>query len=278
LTYQLAAINGTTLHYQALGRGRPVVLIHAGIANLHMWDEQMLALAGSYRPIRYDIRGWGESLDAPGEYSDHADLRALLQHLGESEAILVGLSFGGKVALDFALSYPELTTALVLVGSAVGGYEFVAADIGDELAAFEAAYERGDKAAAAELEAQIWVDGPQRTSDQVDPTFRAQALALIRHTLELPDGPGQRQEPDPPAIERLAEVDVPVLVLRGEYDTMDIQALARLLTDNIPGATQKVIPDTAHLPNMERPAVFNRLLLDFLNGLPEKTAQDGIPE
>jgi pimeloyl-ACP methyl ester carboxylesterase len=265
MTYQFAEINGTKIHYEVRGEGTPVTLIHAGIANLSMWDEQMAALSQHYRVLRYDMRGWGQTPRPDGDLHHHEDLHALLQHVGIEKTAVIGCSFGGKVALDFALAYPEMVSALVLVGSALGGFEWTDEWLVARDEAAEAAAARGDLAAAAELETQIWFDGPGRTPDQVDPTIRKRAYDLSLHTLTLPEGGGRPLPIAPPAITRLHEIQVPVRIIVGQHDVADVQAIARLLETELPLADGLItMPDTAHLPNMERPSTFNNLALDFL--------------
>ncbi len=105
------------------GEGEPVVLIHAGIANLRMWDEQVPALADSYRVIRYDTRGFGRTETEDVPFSNRADIAALLDHLGEESAHLVGISRAGQIALDFALESPERVRSLVVATGGISGYD-----------------------------------------------------------------------------------------------------------------------------------------------------------
>lgn len=272
MTYQFAEINGTQIHYEVRGEGATqsgfgtaVTLIHAGIANLTMWDDQMELLSKNFRVLRYDMRGWGETPRPDGDFHHHDDLRALLQHVGIEQTVVIACSFGGKVALDFALAYPEMVSALMLVGAALGGYEWTDEWLAAQDAAVEAAAARGDLAAAAELETQIWFDGPGRKPDQVDPAIRQRAYDLCWHTLALPEGGGAPLPLVPPAIERLGEIQVPVRIIVGQHDVADIHAIGNVLEAGLPMAeTVKIMRDTAHLPNMERPSTFNNLALDFL--------------
>ncbi len=266
MTYQFAEINGTQIHYEVRGAGVPVTLIHAGIANLTMWDEQMAALSQHFRVLRYDMRGWGQTPRPDGDFYHHEDLRALLQAVGIEKTAVIGCSYGGKVALDFALAYPEMVSALVLVGSALGGYAWTDEWLAAQDEAVEATAARGDLMAAAELETQIWFDGPGRTPDQVDPAVRKRAYDLVLHTLELPEDGGRPLPIEPPAIERLGDIQMPARIIVGQHDVADIQAIARLLETKLPLADElTIMRDTAHLPNMERPSAFNKLVLDFLD-------------
>lgn len=266
MSYQFADINGTKLHYEMKGEGTAVVLLHAGVANMGMWEAQMDAFAEKHRVVRYDLRGWGKSALVPGEFSAHEDLRALLVHLGIEQAALVGCSWGGKVSMDFALLYPGMVTALVLVGSGLGGYDFTMAGIADKMTAIDKAHQQGDKALMAELITQIWFDGPGRTPKQVDAGLRAQAYAMALQMVSRPQVEGVSEVVlEPHAIERLTEITIPTLLLVGEHDAKDIFIIAELLATRLPHIEGPItIENAAHLPNMERPSPFNHLVLDFL--------------
>ena len=259
-----ADVNGTKLYYEVAGGGGPLVLVHAGIADGRMWDAQVDAFSAHYRTIRHDMRGFGRSPMVEGPYSHHADLRALLDALGVGRASFVGCSRGGGAVLDFALENPGRVGALVLVGSAVGGFEFdeEPPEEWDELVAAD---EAGDLERVSELEVRMWVDGPRRGPGVVDPAVRdlvgeMNLIALKNEAL----GIGEELDPQPPAATRLSQIRAPTLVLVGEEDRPRILAAADLLEREIPNARKTVIPGTAHVPNMERPEEFNRLVLDFL--------------
>ena len=268
-TYQFAEIKGTKIHFEDVaaltGEGTAVVFIHAGIVDLNMWDDQMEIFTKNHRVVRYDMRGWGETAMPAGEFSDVADLRGLLGHLGVEKTAVVGCSFGGKTAVDFAISHPEMVSSLVLVGAALGGFDWQDADIGEKDAAMEAAYDRGEFELSAELDTQIWFDGPNRTPEQVDADVRARVYEMVLRCHQLPEPVGaKRIGLEPPAIERLAELVMPTLVLVGEGDAADIRAIGELLAARLARVELVMMADTAHLPNMEKPDEFNRLVLSFL--------------
>jgi pimeloyl-ACP methyl ester carboxylesterase len=270
MAYQLADINGTRLHYDVRGAGDPLVLIHSGISDLRLWDEQMEAFAASHRVIRYDVRGYGKTPHPPGTFSHHDDLNALLDYLDVDQTAVLGCSIGGAIAIDFTLAYPERVTALIPVASAVNGYDPEETDVAakeerDRLfAGVEAAYEQGDFQRAAHLMARVWMDGPKRSPDLVDPEVRACAVSMLLDLFELPEDGGVERPLEPPAASRLAEIKVPTLVVVGDYDDERILLAADYLAEGIAGARKVVIPGVAHYPNMERPTEFNRLVLDFL--------------
>lgn len=264
---RFADINGTRFYFEMAGEGRALVLVHAGIADSRMWDEQFGAFARHFRVLRYDRRGFGRTRMTAGPYSHHEDLYNLLRHLKIERAILVGCSQGGKTVMDFTLEHPGMTTALVLVASALGGFEFTG-EQPRQWKELEQADEAGDLERVNELELQIWVDGPHRTPLQVDASLRERVREMNRIALQAPQGLSLEQPLEPAAIRRLDEIQVPTLVVAGDLDTPKTIAAAGVLAEEISGAQSVVIEGTAHLPNMERPEEFNRHVLSFLRQLP----------
>ena len=255
---------GAPLYYEVAGQGHPLLLIHAGIADSRMWDQQFDTFARQYRVIRFDLRGFGQSTVPAGAFANHEDPAALLAFLGVEKARVVALSFGGKVALDFVLTYPEKVTSLVLVAPDVGGEE-PSAEVEQFAREEEALLEEGDLAAATELNVRTWVVGPGRTTDQVDPAVRQRVYDMQYHafTVPVPDTT-EVISPEPPASTRLADVRVPTLLIIGDYDLPTKQRQVERLAAEIPQAQSVVIPGAAHMVNMEQPEEFNRVVLDFL--------------
>lgn len=257
----VAEVNGARLFYEVAGEGPAVVLIHAGIADRRMWDEQFDEFAQHFRVIRYDARGYGRSDMPAGPFAHRDDLDGLLLFLGVERAALVGLSMGGSTAIDFTLDHTAMVWALVPVAAGVSGYQYSESMTRAD-AEEEAAFERGDMDAVYEINLRTWVDGPTRPPDAVDPAIREKVRQMQRDASTSTDGQPRRL--DPPAIGRLAEITAPTFVIAGDADMPDMPAIADLLTTGIAGAQQAIIPGVAHMVNMERPAEFNRLVLDFL--------------
>ncbi len=105
------------LAYELRGEGDPVILLHGGMLDSRMWDAEMKVLEGRYTAIRYDARGHGESSMPTERFKHYEDLRTLMTALELPRASLVGLSGGGRIAVDFALTYPDLVEKLVLVAT-----------------------------------------------------------------------------------------------------------------------------------------------------------------
>ena len=257
-------VSGAPLYYEVAGLGPPLVLIHEGLADSRMYDDQIGPLAAHYRVVRYDMLGYGRSGNPDRPYMRHEALFGLLQHLGINQTGLLGMSLGGSVAIEFTLAYPDMVGALVLMASAVGGYPMseataaLAAPIGE-------AFKAGDFVRGIDLSVRLWVDGPERGPDQVDPAVRERFRALYTDVLRRSrDGAREPEALNPPAYTRLGEIVAPTLVVVGGGDVPDILDQADLLEWSITGARKVVLPRAAHLLNMERPEEVNRILLDFL--------------
>lgn len=255
---------GTSFYYEFAGAGEPVVFLHAGICDGRMWDPQLDWFANKFRVVRYDMRGYGKTAVSPTTYSHHHDLHALLDFLQIKKAHLVGCSLGGSTALDFTLTYPERVNSLTLVCSSPNGYEFVGT-LPAQYDDLVAAHKTKDIGKIAALETEIWVVGQQRTPEQVPAHIRnlVTEMNLIAVENEM-SGIGDEEALDPTAITRLAEVQADTLVLMGDLDEPDILQASRLMADTIPHAQSTTLPGTAHLPNLEKPQLFNEVLLSFL--------------
>jgi len=256
-----ADINGGKLYYEVSGDGPALVLAHAGIVDLRMWDEQFLVFVQNYRVIRFDFWGFGKSTIDNDDFAFHEDLYQLLKFLGVEQAHLLGSSLGGRVIIDFALVHPEIVKSLVVVGSGLGGYQFTGDAFSQYIEQIIEAREQDDYKRVCELRIRFWVDGSSREPDQVDSRVIEQVREML---LSQPGKQGEGYLLEPVAIGRLNEIDAPTLIIIGDRDDANIVTIANLLATNIPGAQKNIIPDTAHLPNMEKPEYFNQVVLEFL--------------
>jgi 3-oxoadipate enol-lactonase len=248
----------------ATGRlGPALLLVHAGIADRRMWDDQVEPFADAgWTVVRADLPGFGETAPPGRPVALWAVLRDLLDHLRLERAVVVGCSLGGRAAVDLALAAPDRVRALVLVGPGLAGHRFEEPALLELWDRSETALERGDHLEAARVEVDTWVVGPGRDPEAVDPELRRKVRDML--LVAYAHGEADLEEPDPPAAGRLAEIAVPTLVVVGEHDRPDIHAVADALAAGIPGADRVVLAGTAHLPSMERPEEFNRVVLEFL--------------
>ncbi len=261
-------VPGGRLWAQVAGEGPAVVLVHAGIADLRMWDLQWDALAARHRVVRYDCRGYGRSESEAVEFSNRADLVAVMDAAGVDQATLVGCSRGGAIVVDTALEYPNRVAGLVSVCGGLGGIEME--DTPEEVALYEreeALTEAKDWERLADLDVQLWVDGVGQPEGRAPAAVRdlVRRMSFETYVQEKPDGEPIRL--DPPAAGRLDEIRVPTLVVIGELDTLSTRLTAELLAADIAGAHRVAVPGVAHLPSLERPAWFTETLLAFLAGV-----------
>ncbi len=262
-------VNGTKLYYEVLGEGHPLVLLHGGYMDRRMWDDQFAVFAGHNKVIRYDIRGFGRTEMPQVPYSDVQDLYELLNHLRIEKTHLLGLSYGGMTALDFTLEYPERVDALILVGTGLGGFEpqYSQEQIEEEMqrwASFDQAVQERDIARMVDLLMQhpTLVPPPKYAS-----AHRRVRENLSEYSFVFVLDPAPRQEIAPPAVERLAEIRVPTLIIVGDEDALMLHQIADKLQADIPQTRRVGISDTRHMPNMEKPEEFNTIVLDFLRTL-----------
>jgi pimeloyl-ACP methyl ester carboxylesterase len=246
----------------------PVLLLHAGIADRRMWHPQWAALTARHDAVRMDLRGFGESTERPppGETSAVDDVIDTLTAIDVGRSHVVGASFGAGIAVELALTRPDLVASILL--SAPGGS--LISEVTPDLRAFfdaeRAALADDDLDAAVDANLMWWVDGPRRPVGTVDPTVRDLVAQMQRLAFEITADWDDVEDAElhPPPLERLQEIQVPTLILVGAFDLDAIQDTAQRVTDGIGGARRVDWPDVAHLPSMERPDDFLALLDTWL--------------
>ena len=227
-------------------KGRSVALVHEGVCDMRMWDELVGPLAREFTVLRYDLRGYGDSTLPPGPFSQSSDLLGLLDHVGIERAALVGVSYGGRVALDTAFVSPERVTALVLAAPGLRDHEWSASvrEFGEEE---ERLLDSGDVDGATELNVRLWVDGPNRGAGRGSGRASATVSARCsggRSTMQLA---AYEADPPPgsedPVALRLGEIAAPTLVIVGDADVPDFLEIADELEAGLPDARKVVLAD-----------------------------------
>lgn len=257
-------INDARLFYRSAGEGPPLVFVHAGIADSRLWRRQLNAFADQYRVITYDLRGYGKSEHPSQPFAHYRDLADLLDALDIDSAHFVGASMGGATVLDFALEQPHRVTSLTLAAPAIGGYEFTDEETLAGWAEATEAFEAGDFERAATIESAMWLAGPDRSLDDVDSESRKLVRSMLLRSYELENEEATESELEPPAIDRLDELSVPMLLIIGELDTSDMTSIAELLEGEVPTCRLEVVNDAAHLPSLECPKEFEEIVGSFL--------------
>jgi len=169
--------------------------------------------------------------------------------------------------LELSVLHPKLVERLVLIAPGLPGWNW-SAETRRGLAEEEAAYERGDLSEAAEASLRMWIVGPSRSPEAVESEIREAARAMILRSYEMQQAWDEAVEEtlDPPVNERLDEIDRPTLVIVGDEDIADMQAIADHVAASIAGAQLVRVPRAAHLLSLERPEEVNAILLRFLGG------------
>jgi pimeloyl-ACP methyl ester carboxylesterase len=235
----------SNLHHRVEGSGPVVVLLHAGVADLRMWDVQVAELVPGHRVVRCDLRGYGHTPLEPGaSYSDAGDVLALLDELGVERWALVGASYGGWVALQVASAAPERVERLVLLDPLAE-----VAEPDERLRAFwrdeDALVEAGDLDAATDLNVATFL-GPEAPDDSRELVWKMQ-----RGVLQHQAAAGEVENAELPV--DLDRLTMPVTVVVGGRDLPFFVDTARELARVLPDAELVELPWAGHLPSLERP-------------------------
>lgn len=264
ITTGFAEVNGTRLYYESAGTGQPLVFIHGFTMDTRMWDDQFAHFAPHYRVVRYDMRGFGQSAVPDGSrYSNVEDLKALLAHLAIERPILIGLSRGGSVALNFALAYPDALLALVVIDTVLDGFNWSEEASSRDRFVWQEARRGGLPAAKA-----AWISHPLFVPLMQNPPAAERFTQIVNdysgwHFLNR----NTEQHLEPPAAQRLKELHTPLLIITGEHDIPDFRAIADLIHQQVPGSQAVIVPGAGHMSNMESPAFVSATIERWLNAL-----------
>ena len=262
--------DGVALNVVVEGDGDAVVLLHGHALDLRAWDDVAPALVrAGFRAVRYDQRGHGRSSSPPGGYrwGDHAaDLAGVIDRCAAPAAHVVGMSKGGGIALECALRRPELVRSLALVGPVVPDRPLPDAMTESFREVARAIRERGVGPAMRE----VWLRHPLIASAAVRPGARERLEAMV---FTFPAGEYLASARDAAdrewkVTDRLSEIGVPALVVRGDGEVGDFVAMAGELAGRLGTARLVVIRDSGHLVPLEQPAALTAALLEFLRCAP----------
>lgn len=241
------------IYYEVAGFGEPIVFVHGFTLDHTMWSPQVEFFSKSHQVITYDARGFGKSSLPNGLYDHTADLRALLDHLGIEQAHFVGLSMGGRIAINFSLAHLKMVKTLTLMDSALDGYK---SEVDWNVYVKEQGPEKAKK---------NWLNHEVFTMTQRRPEVVAALGAIVEgysgwHWLHRdPQNPASTHARD-----RLHEITKPTLVIVGEGDLTYFHNIADVLAAGIPGSRKAIVPNAGHMVNMEASDATNALLADFI--------------
>ena len=250
------------IYYETMGKGEPVVFLHGGFGDRRMWNDQFAEFGKNYFVVRYDERGFGKSEEPTVAYSPVSDLEMLLDHLKIDKAHLVGNSLGGILAIDFAILKPSRVKSITVVAAGPGGVEPAKADTDRMMAVFKAAKEEGLNQAAA-----LWIQNPMIAVTSDLPKTATLLKSMIEDNAKIFQMKfWPFEQTNPPAVKRLNEIKVPALIVIGDKDIESVRNSAEIAATGITGAKKVIIKGADHLPQMDDPTEFNRILGEFLKG------------
>ncbi|HTR68782.1 MAG TPA: alpha/beta fold hydrolase [Mycobacteriales bacterium] len=250
------SLPGCDLYYEVEGDGVPVVLIHGLSLDTRMWDDQIPALRGIAQVIRYDARGFGRSTRSPDVAYTHAgDMWALLDHLGVDSAVVVGLSMGGRIAIQATGVHPQRVRALVLLDAVVDGVPWDP-EAAAGMQAIGTAYRAGGLAAAKAA----WLDHDFFAPARRNPRVAARLEEMVADYPGLAWTEKDPHGPHEPVLEVLPTLALPTTVVVGELDVPGFRDMAEVVAATVPGARKVVVPDVGHMVNMEAPEAVNEVL------------------
>ena len=259
-----ATVRKGKMYFEKVGMGKPLLLLHSGIADRRMWAGQCSEFSRHFQVIMPDFRGYGKSPAPNGPFRHYEDIHALIQHLGVASVNIAGCSLGGKAAIEMAIAYPEMVGRLVLIAPGMTGYEYRDKETLAKDAILEELIASGKREEVADMLVDIWVVGLKRHREAVDSAARALVREMILDNYASVIDKYPETPPGFDMMSRLVEIRIPTLVMIGDSDLPDMQAISQLVADRIRGAKRLLIPGAAHLPNLENSILFNQSVIDFL--------------
>ena len=256
-----------SIYYQSVGEGEPLLLLHAGFQDNAMWQSQVEELWEHFQVITIDLPGHG-STESDTVRSYPADfIKTVLDSLNISKTSIAGVSLGASCVTDFIIAHPEMVNKAILVAPGVNGWDRkfkIDTMLTNYVTSLFGALNNKDTAAAAEIFTKLWCDGPKRTPQQVSDTVRNYVYNKTLTSMKQHKVRGWPILADPPAIENLDKIRVPLLIVDGDQDVPYINEACSYIQSKVSGSKRITIPGTGHMLNMEDPKAFNKALLDFL--------------
>jgi pimeloyl-ACP methyl ester carboxylesterase len=263
-----ASVNGIEIHYEEAGSGYPLILSHEFAGSWESWKDQMRFFSRRYRVIAYNYRGYPPSSvpDNPQAYSEEQlvdDLRGLMDALGIHQAHIGGLSMGGALTLKFGIAHPDRCRSLTIAGAGSGTTnreQFLR-----EQETTASTFEQRGTAAVAEF----YTRGPARVQlEAKDPVgFQEFYDLFAQHSAQgsarTMRGVQMRRRSIYDVGDEMTRCSVPALVLSGDEDELCLEP-ALFMKRKLPNAGLAILPKSGHAINLEEPALFNELVLDFL--------------
>ncbi len=264
------AADGVTLYCETKGEGAPIVFVHELAGTCRSFDLQVAALAGRFRCIAFNARGYPPSDVPPSaeSYSQDiaaADIGAVLDAAGVSDAHVMGVSMGAAAALQFALKHPSRVRSAILCSIGSGSD----AKPDEYLAAMEAMAARIEQNGLRQIRENFTTAPARLKLKEKNPAAFEKFLEelagfSVPGLVNTIRGVQKRRPPLYAHKERIAAMTVPTLVVRGG-DDQGCDKPSRFLEETLPGARLEILPDTGHGLNIEEPDRVNRMVAAFID-------------
>jgi len=263
--------DGVRLYFEETGSGHPVILVHEFAGDFRSYESQMRHFGKRYRAIAYNARGFAPS-DVPEQVSSYSqaraadDILAVLDHVGEQKAHIVGLSMGGFATLHFGLRHPQRALSLCIGGCGYGAETDTRETFRGEADMIAATIRAQGMPAFAER----YAYGPTRVQyENKDPRGHAVFKAMLaEHSAVGSANTQQGVQKERPSlyalVEEMKRVTVPTLIITGDEDWPCLLP-GILMKQSIPSAALAVMPNCGHAINLEEPGEYNRIVGDFLS-------------
>ncbi|HLY85624.1 MAG TPA: alpha/beta hydrolase [Gaiellaceae bacterium] len=246
-------VNGARLWYDEAGSGPAVLLLHGGLGDSGLWEPVAPYLAEHFRTIRSDLRFYGRSTGPAVPWSWQDDAIGVLDELGIERAAVLGLSLGGKLALDIALAHPDRLWAVVGVAPGLGGHD-AGAYSAEQDARYAAAEDKTET--MMELDFEVWA--PLGADDRIRQLWHATPEAN-----DLPPDLAPLPASGAPAKERLGELEVPTLIVTASHDPAGMREIGPLVEREAPNARHLEL-DSDHYLTLREPELLAGMLVEFL--------------
>jgi pimeloyl-ACP methyl ester carboxylesterase len=254
-------VNGKKIFIKSSGNGDPIIFLHSSLLTSEMWNSQIDYFSKKNKVITFDFCGHGKSDLPKGIYSDYEDLKTILDKNNIKKTIIVGCSYGGSVALDFILKYPEYVKKLVLITPAINGYKYPIKLTIESIKNFRNVHKVGiEKAVEMFLNNKYWnyfVPEETKSKEEFKNIFIMNKIFYIgKYT--------KKQIVKPVAIKRLSEINNNVLLIGSENDSKFNKNVVKILSKKIRGIKTYEIKNSGHLPNMEKGEEINKIIGEYI--------------
>jgi len=254
-------VRGLRIAFERKGEGPPLVLLHGALSDSRMWRRQLDDLSPDFTMVAWDAPGCGASADPPESFRlpEYAEcLAALLQEIGLTRPHVLGLSFGGGLAMEFYRRYPAMPRSLVLVSAYAGWAGSLPPEVVEERlrTGLQQSEWPPDRVVEAWLPTLFTDSTPAdvvRETATILSEFHPAGMRAMLHAFAEAD-----------LLDMLPTVEVPTLLVYGEADQRSPLNVAEALHAKIPASTLVIIPGAGHDCSLEAPELFNALVRDFL--------------